>query len=172
MKQFHAFVAVVVLLLSSLLPAQFEGFTGVAPGSYPNFAGFTAPGGIGQFSRIGTGGLLLVDNGMILPPATGPNAMFGRGVDVQFRLQQPRRQFKAQFRAVPIIAVPPTTVQVRFYLTSLVWTPWFTVPINSLGYTTGFWDTAAMFGQGFWMVQMVGNGSLPGYVGMDNLNVL
>ena len=73
---------------------------------------------------------------------------------------------------MPIIAVPPTTVQVRFYLTSLVWTPWFTVPINSLGYTTGFWDTAAMFGQGFWMVQMVGNGSLPGYVGMDNLNVL
>jgi hypothetical protein len=171
MKQFHAFVAVVVLLLSSLLPAQLESFTGVAPGSYPNFAGFTAPGGIGQFSRIGVGGLLLVDNGVILPPATGPNAMFGRGVDVQFRLMQPRNQFSARFRSVPIIAVPPTIVRVRFYLTSLVWTPWIAVPINSLAYNSVGWNVPMMFGQGFWAVQMVGNGSLPGYVGMDDLVV-
>ncbi|MCB9892132.1 MAG: hypothetical protein H6833_10830 [Planctomycetes bacterium] len=172
MIRFRALLAVSVLAFASTSQAQPESFTGIAPGSYPTFMGFTAPGGIGSFSMIGTGGLMVVDNGMLFPPASAPNAMFGRGVDVQFRLLQPRKMFRGRFRSLPFIATPPTFVFVRFYLTSLVWTPWFAVPINTLGYTGMTWDIGSMFGQGFWMVQMVGNGSLPGYVGMDDLNLL
>lgn len=162
---------VFALAFTSTSRAQLEGFTGVAPGSYASFAGFTAPGGIGAFSRLGLGGLLLVDNGALFPPSTGPNAMFGRGVDVQFRLQEPRKRFFGQFRALTFITTPPTVVRVRFFLTSFTWTPWMALPINTSSYTNGFWDVAGMFGQGYWAAQLAGNGTLPGYVGMDNLIV-
>ncbi|MCB9892128.1 MAG: hypothetical protein H6833_10810 [Planctomycetes bacterium] len=171
MIRFRALLAVTVLALTSASFAQVESFTGIAPGSYSNFMGFTAPGGIGSFSMMGTGGLMVVDNGSLFPPASGPHAMFGRGVDVQFRLLQPRKLFKGRFRSLPFIGTPPTFVFVRFYLTSFVWSPWLAVPINTLSYTGVGFNVGSMFGQGFWAVQMMGNGSLPGYVGIDDLTL-
>ncbi len=149
--------------------SNFEGFEGVIPGSYASFAGFTAPGGIGGFSRIGTLGLLLVDNGALFPPQTGTNAMFGRGVDVQFRLNSPRKQFFGRFRALTFVNPPPNTMRIRFYLTNFTWTPWLPLAINPAGYVSGYWNVGNMFNQGYWAAQMAGNGGLPGYVGMDHL---
>lgn len=159
------------LSLAATSNAQIESFSGVAPGSYTGFSAFTAPAGIGWIARLGAGGLLVVDNGSMFPSSSAPNAMFGRGVDVQFKLQDPRKRFFGQFRSLPFIAVPPNQVQIRFFLTSGVWSPWLASPINTLGYTPTFWDVGTIFGQGYWAAQIRGNGSLPGYVGMDTLFV-
>ncbi|MFM7100181.1 MAG: hypothetical protein ACKO3N_03320, partial [Verrucomicrobiota bacterium] len=66
-------------------PTQ-ERFDALAPGSYASFTGFS---GLAGFGRIGTGGLLLVNNSPAILPAISPsNDMFGRGVNVTIRFQK------------------------------------------------------------------------------------
>jgi hypothetical protein len=65
-------------------PSQIESYDAIAPGSYlgmPVFAGF------GSAARMGSVNALLV--GGFGSPLTAPNMMFGRGTDVQIRLQGP-----------------------------------------------------------------------------------
>jgi hypothetical protein len=154
----HAQVSVLPFLASSG-----ETFNAVPAGSYMNFPGFL---GQGTFNRIGTGGLLLVTNNpALLPPVSG-NAMFGRGVDVQIRFQGLRKRFGGLFR-VATSGVPVTMMTVQFYNAgSPIGVP-VTAPVNSTSWLWRGWDVGSL--GGYDEVRIFGNGSLPGYVGMENL---
>lgn len=149
--------------ITPFLASSGETFNMVTPGSYMNFPGFS---GQGTFNRIGTGGLLLVTNNpALLPPVSG-NAMFGRGVDVQIRFQGVRKRFGGLFR-VATSGVPVTMMTVQFYNAgSPVGIP-VTAAVNTTSWQWRGWDVGSL--GGYDEVRIFGNGSLPGYVGMENL---
>lgn len=173
MKQLRTFVALATLSIvgasqaqapiAPFLPAITENFNLIAPGSYANFIGY---GGQGGFNRIGVGGLLVVTNApALLPPISG-NAMFGRGVSVQIRYQQVWRLWGGWFR-VPNAGIAVNTMTVQFWRTGVMVGVAVMAPVNNFAWQWRGWDTSAI--GGYDEVRIFGNGSLPGYVGMDDM---
>lgn len=147
-------------------PTQ-ELFDTLAPTSYVSFPAFA---GAGAFSRIGVGGLLVVtNNAALLPSITAPNAMFGRGVDVNVRFATRYKRFGGWYR-VPNAGVPVTTVKFVFYQGAVPIGVSVGGPVNMFGYTWYGYDLGPL--GGYDRVEIYGNGPLPGYVGMDNVYAL
>jgi hypothetical protein len=150
----------------SILPflaTSTENFNSTALGSYMGFPGFAGQGG---FARIGTQGLLHVTNNpALLPPVSG-NAMYGRGVDVQIRFQGVRKRFGGVFR-VANSGIPVTMMTVQFYNGGFPVGVPVTATINNTSWQWRGWDVSGV--GGYNEVRIFGNGSLPGYVGMENL---
>lgn len=150
----------VVVPVGPFAPTNQENFDLLAPGSYPVFPGMA---GFATFNRYGGGGALLVGHtGMV--PVTPPNAMFGRGVDVDIHLKAFRTEFGGFFRN-PDVGV--NVNKAKFI---------FMNGINPVGSAIGPITPAfAWLGYRssvpFNRVIVLGNGSLPGYVGMDNVIV-
>ncbi len=156
-------VAQAQVAIAPFAPAITENFNAIPLGSVPNFIGY---GGLGQFSRIGVGGLLHVDNNpLLLPPISG-NAMFGRGVDVQIRYANVWRLWGGWFR-VPNAGIAVTTMTVQFWRMGVPVGVLVMAPVNNAAWQWHGWDTSAI--GGYDMVRIFGNGSLPGYVGMDDM---
>lgn len=158
----HVRAAVPIGVFAS--PTQ-ERFDALAATTYASFTGFS---GMAGFSRIGTGGLLLVNNApAILPPLSLANDMFGRGVNVNIRFQKQYKQFGGYFR-VPNAGVVVSVARFDFYRGGL-FVATVTRAVNNLSWQWAGWDLGP--DGGFDRVEIRGNGALPGYVGMDNLVV-
>jgi hypothetical protein len=141
-----------------------ENFDAMAVGSYAGFSGF---GGLAGIGRIGTGGALIVNSSTaILPPFSRKNDMFGRGVDVRIRFQSVHKRFGGRFR-VPWAGVPVTWMRVFFYKGGLLVGAPVGAPVNNAAWQWRGWDLGPL--GGFDEVRIFGNGTLPGYVGMDSL---
>ncbi len=152
-----------VFIPAPFLPTIGESFNFIPLGSYPNFIGFA---GQGAFNRIGTGGLLLVNNGPMLPPIGG-NDMFGRGVNVQIRYRRVWKQWGGHFR-VPNAGIAVTAMGVRFFRAGLPVGVGVNAPINNVIWQWRGWDLGAL--GGYDEVRIYGNvPASPGYVGMENL---
>lgn len=140
---------------------NFENFDAMTAGSYTSFP---AMAGAAWVARIGTGGLLHID-GTLLPALSPPHSMWGRGVDVLWRFSTTKRWFGGFFRAVAA-GFPVTAMTVRFFngampVGSVV------VPISTTSWGWRGWIVPCQFDR----VEIYGNGSLPGYVGMDDIRV-
>lgn len=147
-------------------PAAMEKFEGLAPTSYIGFSGFA---GLAGFGRIGGPGLLVVNNAAaILPAASPPHTMFGRGANVKIRMQSVRKKFGGVFR-VPAAGVAVTTMYVRFRRAGAFVSPWLSAPISGAAWAWRGWDVGVV--GGYDEVYIYGNGATPGYVGMDNLRI-
>lgn len=151
-------------ILAPFAPTIGETFNTIALGSYVGFVGFS---GQGAFSRIGTGGLLMVQNTPMLTPISG-NDMFGRGVNVRIRYQSVWKQWGGHFR-VPNAGIAVTAMGVRFFRAGLPVGVGVFAPINNGAWLWRGWDLSAV--GGYDEVRIYGNGSLPGYVGMENIRV-
>lgn len=155
----------------TFIPAPFvptigETFNAIPVGAYTNFVGF---GGVGLFSRIGTGGMLAVNNNpAILPPISG-NDMFGRGVNVRIQLKQVRKRWGGHFR-VANAGIAVTAMSVRFFKAGLPVGVAVSAPINNAAWQWRGWDLSAV--GGYDEVRVYGNvPAAPGYVGMENIRV-
>lgn len=145
-------------------PMATENFDTMIPNSYVGFPGFAGTAGL---SRIGTGGLLMVNNSAaILPPLTGANDMFGRGVNVRIRFQSVRKRFGGFFR-VPNAGIAVTMMGVRFFKAGVPVGVPVMATINNTTWQWRGWDVGYL--GGYDEVRIYGNGSLPGYVGMDRM---
>jgi hypothetical protein len=145
-------------------PALGESFDTYAPGAY---AGMMSFGGPAIISRIGTGGLLMVNaNPAVLPPISAPNDLFGRGVDVRIRFKGVWQRFGGYFR-VPNLGNPVNLMRVDFLFNgALVGSA--IAPVNNLGWQ---WRGYDLLMPSFNEVRIFGNGLNPGYVGMENLRI-
>lgn len=142
-------------------PALIERFDTTAAGAYPLFPVFS---GLGICQRIGTGGLLNV--GPPSPFVTTPNGVFGRGVDIQVRINAQMNLFGGFFKQGLFGIVPPTTATFNFYTASNVLIGGMTVPLTASWQWLGFvvipkWSR----------VDIIGNGPLPGYIVMDSIRM-
>lgn len=146
---------------SAPIPNNAETFDAIAPGSYMSFP---AMGGAAGVARIGTGGLLMIDNA-ILPGLSLPNSCWGRGVDVQWRFQSLKRFFGGFFR-VPNAGVAVNAMIVRFW-NGAAPVGAAVMPVNNAAWQWRGWYVPARFDR----VEIFGNGGTPGYVGMDNVRV-
>jgi len=145
-------------------PTISESFNAIPLGSVPNFIGY---GGMGQFSRIGVGGLLHVTNNPLLLPPIAGNAMFGRGVDVRIRYTQVWKQWGGWFR-VPNAGVPVTQMKVQFFRFGVPVGVAVVAPINNAAWQWRGWDCGPI--GGYDAVEIYGNAvTIPGYVGMEDL---
>lgn len=146
------------------LPTIGESFNFIPVGAYPNFVGFAGQGG---FNRIGTGGLLVVNNNpALLLPISG-NDMFGRGVNVQIRYKKVWKQWGGHFR-VPNAGIAVTAMGVRFFKAGLPVGVGVFAPINNAAWLWRGWDLSGV--GGYDEVRIYGNvAASPGYVGMENL---
>ncbi len=161
-----AYVAQAQVPIGPFVSATTEQFDTLAPGSYAAFPAFA---GFGTFSRIGAGGAMVVTNNpALLPSISAPNAMFGRGVDVMVRLSSLRKWFGGYYR-VPNAGVPVTNVKFVFYQGAVMVGVSVGGPINAFGYTWYGYDLGPL--GGYDRVEIYGNASIPGYVGMDNIYV-
>ncbi len=152
--------------IGPFLPAAMEKFEPIAPGAYVGFAGFA---GLAGFSRIGGAGLLIVNNNpAVLTGASPPHTMFGRGANVRVRMQSVRKKFGGVFR-VPNAGVAVTTMFVRFRRAGVFISPWIAAPVNAAVWQWRGWDVGPI--GGYDEVYIYGNGSTPGYVGMDNMRI-
>lgn len=142
-------------------PALIETFDTTAPGAYMAFPVF---GGLGGAARIGTAGLLNV--GPPSPFVTAPNGMFGRGVDVNIKINGQMRRFGGFFRSTNFILTPPTIATFKFYDSSNVLIGVGAAPISPAWSWIGF-GTIPKWSR----VEIFGNGSSPGYVAMDQLRM-
>ncbi|MBX3119254.1 MAG: hypothetical protein KF784_09325 [Fimbriimonadaceae bacterium] len=141
-----------------------ENFNAMVPGSYVGFAGYAGAGG---FNRLNVGGLLVVNNNPgLLPMVDAPNNMFGRGTDVQIRFQQVWKRFGGVFR-VPNAGIVVTTATFQFYRFGLPVGVPVAAPVNMAGWVWIGYDCGPI--GGYDEVRIYGNGTLPGYVGMDLL---
>lgn len=153
-----------VFIAAPFPPTIAESFNAIAAGSYANFIGYA---GAGQFSRIGVGGLLLVNNNPVLLPPIAGNDMFGRGVDVRIRYAQLWKRWGGWFR-VPNAGVPVTQMKVQFYRLGVPIGVAVVAPINGAGWQWRGWDCGPI--GGYDAVEVYGNGpGIAGYVGMEDL---
>ncbi|HRI44928.1 MAG TPA: hypothetical protein PLL78_00250 [Fimbriimonadaceae bacterium] len=142
-------------------PTNMETFDTMPPGTYAGFAGM---GGFAGFSRVPAVNAMQVGGGPILPPLSPPNAMYGRGTDVLLRFQAPRRRFGGWFR-VANSGVVVTQATFIFRNSASIIVGIAVVPINTASWQWyGWFSTLA-----FHSVEIQGNGTSPGYVGMDHL---
>ena len=132
-------------------------------GSYTNFVGF---GGQAGFTRVvPANGLIVNNNPATLPPISMPNDMFGRGADVRIRFQSPHKWFGGMFR-VPNAGIAVNMATFRFFQGAVL-VGVAVGPVNNAAWTWHGYDLSSL--GGYDRVEILGNGGLPGYVGMDNL---
>ena len=142
-------------------PAFTENFDAMAPNGYVSFPVFSLNGAASGMTSLG-----LLNVGTPAPFLSGPNGMFGKGVDVQIRMTSPRRFFGGWFRNTLIGIVPATTVKFKFYNAANVLIGQSTVPLTATWTWHGYltlpkWQRA----------EIIGNSPIPGFVSMDNLRV-
>lgn len=152
--------AYAVITSVGVFPGTIEGYDTTAAGSHTSFPVF---GGKGVASRIGTGGALLV--GGFSSPMTPPNMMFGRGVNVRIRIKPTMTSFGGYFKQAPA-GVKVTKVKFNFYDSANVLIGSSVKPLTTAWTWIGFktspkWDH----------VDVIGNGSLPGYVAFDGTRI-
>lgn len=141
-----------------------ENFDAMVPGSY---TGFSAWAGLAGISRIGTGGALIVNNNPgLLPPFSVKNDMFGRGVNVRIRYQSVHKRWGGRFR-VPWAGIAVNWMRVFFYKGGVLVGAPVGAAVNNAAWLWRGWDLGPL--GGYDEVRIYGNGSLPGYVGMDHL---
>lgn len=133
-----------------------ENYDAMAPGSYTSFPVW---GGNASFSRLTPVNGIVV--GAPLTPLSAPNAVFGRGVDVQIRVNQPMRLFGGFFKLAPF-GIAVTQARFRFYDAFNNFIGQGVAPINP-GWTWIGWQTIPAWHR----VEVIGNGSLAGYVAFD-----
>lgn len=137
-----------------------ENYDTTAPGSYISFPMFL---GLGAAARLMPVNALLVNNfGTWITP---PHIMFGRGTDVQIKVGQPMTYFGGWFREAPA-GILVTQATFRFY-------DQFNLPIGSqTAAITPFWQWIGWKTIPQWSrVEIIGNGSLPGYVAFDETRI-
>ncbi len=145
-------------------PTIGETFNAIPLGPHVSFIGFA---GQGQFSRIGLGGFLRVNNLPLLAPISGRD-MFGQNVNVRIRYQHPWKQWGGHFR-VPNLGVGVTAMGVRFFRAGLPVGVGVFAPINNAAWQWRGWDLGAL--GGYDEVRIYGNAAVPGFVGMENIRV-
>ena len=163
------FVAVTSALQAQVFPSGFfpttapwvDGFDTLFPGSYVSFPMFSNNGAA---ARIQPQNALVVGNigGVAL---TAPNYMFGRGTDVQIKVAQPMTYFGGFFQLAPA-GVLVTQIKFAFYDQFNVFIGSVVVPCPG-GWTWIGWKTVPKWQR----VEIYGNGTLPGYVAMDEIRV-
>lgn len=173
MKQIRTLVAIAGLSIIGAAQSQVaippfaptisENFNAIPLGSVPSFIAY---GGMGQFSRIGLGGLLHVDNNPVLLPPISGNAMFGRGVDVRIRYANAWKYWGGWFR-VANAGIVVNTMTVQFWRLGVPVGVAVMAPVNNVAWNWRGWDVGVV--GGYDEVRIFGNGSLPGYVGMDEM---
>ena len=142
-------------------PTSTENFDSYVAGGYISHPVF---GGLGVASRIGVQGALQI--GPPSPFLSGPNGMFGRGVDVNIAINGQRRRFGGGFHNVAAGIPFATMVKFRFFTASNVLIGTGTAPV------TGAWSWIGWVTIPKWSrVEIYGNSPLPGYVAMDNLRM-
>jgi hypothetical protein len=170
-------------------PTHVENLDGYGAGASPGFAGFTpvgsppAPVGpsMGMILPLNPAGVLMrVGAGAALFPQSGPNALFGRGTDVQMLFEEPCTKFGGFFSRTNI-AVGVTTATFSFFLNgapvgtpvtvTLPLPPPITDPPPQVLWTYIGFDLTGVGPGIFNEVRVTGNGIFQGYVGMDTLAV-
>ena len=151
----------IVFPVGPFAPTSVDTFDTYAAGGFlahPVFAG------LGVAQAIGSGGALVI--GPPSPFLSGPNGMFGRGVDVNIKINGQRRRFGGGFRNVLAGIVPATTVKFKFYDVTNTLIGTATAPL------TAAWTWRGYITVPKWTrVEIYGNAGLPGYVAMDNLRL-
>lgn len=141
-----------------------ESFESMAASAYLSFPGW-AGGAI--FSRIGViGGLVVNATPAILPPFSGKQEMFGKGADVRIKFAGVHKKFGGRFRT-PWAGVPVTWMRVFFYKAGVLVGVPVGASVNTLGWLWHGWDLGSL--GGYDEVRIFGNGTKPGFVGMDCL---
>jgi len=144
----------------STTPILTENYDAVSAGSHTSFPVFA---GRGIASRIGTGGALLV--GGISGPLSPPNAMFGRGVNVRIQLKLPMTMFGGYFKQADA-GIKVTKVKFVFYGTG------GSIVGSKVEPLTTAWKWIGFALKPQWSrVDVLGNGTLPGYVMFDNTKI-
>jgi hypothetical protein len=143
-----------------------EKFDALPAGSHTSFVGFS---GAAAFANLGTGGAMIINNSVaILPPVSPKHDLFGRGVDVRIDFHQKvRKQFGGMFR-VAKAGVNPTQAKFQFFRGGMPVGVAVVVPVNSAAWKWHGYDLSKVGGYDEVHITSIG-GTLPGYVGMDNL---
>ncbi len=152
--------------IPSFVSATKENFDAMAPGSKTSFPGFS---GGAVFSRIGSGGAMIINNNTSILPFVSPkNDLFGRGVDVRITFNKKiMARFGGMFRAAKA-GVNPTKVRMRFFRGGVAVGVAVLAPISNAAWKWVGYDLSKF--NGYDEVRIFGvGGTLPGYVGMDNL---
>lgn len=157
--------AVAQVPIAPFAPMPGETFDTKLPGTYASFPGFAA---VGFFSTTGgTGGLQINNSVAILPFLSFANDMYGRGANVRIRFNGLRHRFGGYFR-VPMTSVVVTSAKYEFYRTG-VFIGSIVGAVNNVAWLWHGYNLAAL--GGYDEVRISGNGSIPGYVGMDSLAI-
>jgi hypothetical protein len=139
-----------------------ETFDTTATGAYLSNPTF---GGIGVYGRIGPINACMVATANLVPPLSPPHSMFGRGCDVQWKVNVPMRRFGGWFRSTPSGPLS-TTATFNFFDAANNPIGTITVPLTPVWTWRGFLTIPK------WSrVEVIGNASLPGYVAHDNVRV-
>ncbi|MFI5386651.1 MAG: hypothetical protein ACHQ50_11085 [Fimbriimonadales bacterium] len=146
--------------LFSTTPADIEKYDALPAGSKPSIPMFA---GTGSASRIGAGGALII--GGFGSPKSPPNMMFGRGVDVRIRIKPPMTFFGGSFKVAPA-GVKVTKVTFKFYSATSVLIGTVTNPLTNVWTWIGY-RTDPKWAR----VDVLGNGTLKGYVAFDDTRV-
>ncbi len=143
-----------------------EKFDALPVGSHPSFAGFS---GAATFANLGAGGAMIINNNVaILPPVSPKNDLFGRGVDVRIDFHQKvMKRFGGMFR-VAKAGVNPTKAKLQFFRGGMPVGVAVVVPVNPAAWKWHGYDLSKVGGYDEVHITSLG-GTLPGYVGMDNL---
>jgi hypothetical protein len=144
-----------------------EKFDALPAGSHTSFVGFS--GLAATFANLGTGGAMIINNsGTILPPVSPKHDLFGRGVDVRIDFHQKvAKQFGGMFR-VAKAGVNPTQAKLQFFRAGMPVGVAVVVPVNPAAWKWHGYDLSKVGGYDEVHITSLG-GTLPGYVGMDNL---
>jgi hypothetical protein len=121
--------------------------------------------GGGTVNRIGTLGALQVGPPAHIVPWNSPNAMYGRSVDVEITVSTPMKRFGGYFKLAPSgITVNQATFVFYDASNNLIGVG---VSPVTWGWNWIGWKTVPSWSR----VEIYGNGSLPGYIAMDELRV-
>ena len=133
-----------------------EKFDALPAGSHTSFVGFP-------------GGAMIINNSVaILPPVSPKHDLFGRGVDVRIDFHQKvAKQFGGMFR-VAKAGVNPTQAKFQFFRGGMPVGVAVVVPVNAAAWKWHGYDLGKVGGYDEVHITSLG-GTLPGYVGMDNL---
>jgi len=143
-----------------------ERFDTIPVGSHTSFVGFS---GAAVFTNLGAGGAMIINNSIaILPPVSPKNDLFGRGVDVRIDFHQKvMKQFGGRFR-VAKAGVNPTQAKFLFFRGGVQAGVAVVVPVNPAAWKWYGYDLSKVGGYDEVHIMSLG-GTLPDYVGMDNL---